>query len=505
MFKNKCTIRVTLYVWGWVLLLHAGCVKLEEQVYSSLTPEIYYNNQDDAVTAVYGMYNMLNRPHIYTNDFFQMVFQPNKYVVTRVPAREPFSQFSFSSSNTTILGVWTNLYTTIGRANTIEARFPAINMSDSVKNIYINEARFLRAQSYFYLVRFFGGVPIKKDETVDMSAIHAPRNSAQEVYDFIIEDLKQAENGLPDTRPVNEKGRATSCAAKALLGKVYLTMAGYPLNQADKWQAAKDKLGEIISNKSKYGIDLLAEFADVFDVNKKSTNIEDIFSIQFARLTDQGSALAFFAAPLNSNFATAYGQYAYGFTTDFRNLFSVSDKRRDVTMIWSYVTYNGVTVTYNPTSGSYGDFGGIALGKYKDGPAGTAPSNVTHANNLPLLRYADVLLMYAEAENEVNGPDNAYTAINHIRSRAGISELSGLDQRAFRDSVHLERLRELSGELTEYFDFQRLKTLEDHVAYSKEAAQAGVSFNSRMYLYPIPQNEIDFNNAISQSDQNPGY
>lgn len=481
-----------------------GCAKLEEEVFSSLTPEVYYKTESDALIAVNGMYHTLNRPFIYSDDFFAMVLQPNKYVLSRVPARKPFSTFSFSATNERVLKVWSNLYTTIGRANTVIARVPGIQMADSLKASYLAEAKFLRAQSYFYLVRFFGGVPIKSEETVDMSTVHAPRSSAVEVYELIMKDLKEAALDLPDTRSANEKGRATACAAKALLGKVYLTMAGHPLNQTDKYEKARDILGEVMADKAKFGVDLLPNFADIFDVTKEATNTEEIFSIQFARITDQGNPLPFFTAPLNSNFATAYGQWAYGFTTAFRDLYEVNDKRRDVTLVSSYTAYNGVLVTYG-VSTSYRDYGGIALGKYQDGPAGTAPSNVLHGNNIILLRYADVLLMYAEAENEINGPDNAYDAINEVRHRAGIDSLSGLDQRAFRDSIYIDRLRELSGELTAYFDFQRLKKLEDHVAYSYEANAEGVTFKPSMYLYPIPQNEIDFNKEISQIDQNPGY
>lgn len=482
----------------------AGCTKLEEKVFSSLTPEVYYKTESDAVTAVNGMYHTLNRPHLYSDDFIAMVMQPNKYVVTRVEARKPFSNFSFSAGNARILAVWSNLYTTIGRANTVLARVPAIQMPDKLKASLLAEAKYLRAQSYFYLVRLYGGVPIKLNETIDLSTVDAPRSKAEDVYELIINDLKEATVDLPDTRTLTEKGRATACAAKVLLGKVYLTMAGHPLNQTGNYEKARDILGEVIADKAKYGVDLLPSFAEVFDVNKEASNIEDIFSIQFSRITDQGNTLPFFSAPLNSNFATSYGQYAYGFTTAFRDLFASNDKRRDVTLVWSYTAYNGASVTYG-TSSSYGNYGGIALGKYQDGPAGTAASNVLHGNNIILLRYADVLLMYAEAENELNGPENAYTAINEVRHRAGIGHLENLDQRAFRDSLHVDRLRELSGELTEYFDFQRHKKLEDHVANSSEANTARVSFKPSMYLYPIPQNEIDFNKAINQIDQNPGY
>ena len=146
-------------------------------------------------------------------------------------------------------------------------------------------------------------------------------------------------------------------------------------------------------------------------------------------------------------------------------------------------------------------------GKYRDGPPGTAASNVRHANDIPVLRYADVLLMYAEAENELNGASSkVYNAINLVRKRAKARVLSGSETtEEIRELVYIERLKELSGELHEYFDIQRLERLEDHVTNSFEAQLAGVQFDPKQYLYPIPQDEIDVNLGIDPEDQNPGY
>ncbi|MFD1631626.1 RagB/SusD family nutrient uptake outer membrane protein [Pseudopedobacter beijingensis] len=491
---------------SFIMMLFSGCEKLDEKAYSTLTPENYFSNADEAKVALMGVYNTLNREHIWTHNLFTMVLLPNKYVRTRVPVHKSIAQFSFSVSDDRIANVWNNAYEAINRANTIIGRVPNIQMTDSLQRMFVAEAKFMRALSYFNLVRLYGGVPLKTGETEGLSTVYTPRSTEQEIYDLIVADLQYAEsNNLPKIRPSSERGRATECAAKTLLGKVYLTMAGFPLKQTDKWNLARLKLKEVIDNKATYNVDLLPNYADLFDVNKEASNKEAIFAIQFSySQVSGGSALPFFAAPLNSTFATANGQYNYGFTTDFRSLFATSDKRRDVTLISSYVAVNGATVTYNAPGSTYRDPLGIALGKYKDGPS-KAPANTRHATDILVLRYADVLLMYAEAENEVNGPDNAYSAINEVRLRANAGALSGLTKDTFRDAVHLERLLELSGELHEFFDIKRLEKIEDHVTNSYEAQQVQVSYDPKMYLYPIPDREVSTNRAIGLENQNPGY
>jgi hypothetical protein len=504
--------KITLSIIFLVLL--SSCKELDEKVYSSLTPEVYFNNASDAKVALYGVYNVLNRQHFYTNDLFVMALLPSKYVLTRMATHKSYVSFNFAVTDPRISSVWTSLYVTINRANTIIDRVPAINMDETLKQQYIGEAKFLRAMSYFYLVRLFGGVPLKIKETVSIQGVHAPRAGVQDIYNQIIEDLQFCETALPPQRPITERGRATMAAAKSLLGKVYLTMAGYPLKQTDKWELARKKLKEVIDDKAIYNVDLLPNFKDLYDVSKENVNKEAIFAIQFSRtVPDQGSTLAFFSAPLNSNFATSYGAYNYGFTTAFRDLFEVADTRKDATVVSTYKAFNGVTVTYGGNSSNYFHPNGLALGKYQDGPAGTAPSNVRHANDIMLLRYADVLLMYAEAENEVNGPgavgdpNSAITALNEVRGRAKATLLTAIAGGAgeFRNLVYIERVKELAGELHEYFDVQRLERLEDHVKNSFEANLAGMPYNTRSYLYPIPDDEIAKNNAIGIEHQNPGY
>lgn len=495
----------------FILLLSTclfGCKKqLNEQVFSELTSTIYYNNAGDATTALYGVYNSLNRTPFsdWDTDLYSLVHLPSKYVISRVPFRKVFSNFTYGASDPAIERVWQRAYITINRANAVIDNVPSINMDDNLKKQIVSEAKFLRALTYFNLVRLFGGVPLRIRETTSLDEVNLARSTAQQVYDLIISDLKEGEANMPDKRPVSEKGRATNGSASGLLGRVYLTMAGSPLNQADKWTLARDKFKYIIDNKTKWGYDLMTNFKDVFSLQFEN-NKEVLFAIQNSHVTDQGSVLAFFSAPPNSTFATAAGQYHYGFTTAFRNLYDALDKRRDVTVVYSYVALNGSTITYGAPGVPYGykDPNGMALGKFQDGTG--ASTNVNHANDVLVLRYADILLMFAEAENEVNGPVlAAFTAINELRLRANATPISGLNKATFRDAVYNERLLELSGELTEFFDIQRLGKLQETISNSSEAITAGTTYNVKFALYPLPLKEVNANPLIGQANQNPGW
>lgn len=178
-------------------------------------------------------------------------------------------------------------------------------------------------------------------------------------------------------------------------------------------------------------------------------------------------------------------------------------------MVYSYVDISGHTVTYNtaPIYDQYKEPNGIALAKFQDPVGGGSPTNVNSANDVLVLRYADILLMYAEAENEVDGPTvDAYNAVNLVRARAKTSLLpSGLDQAGFRAAVRQERLFELSGELTEFFDIQRWGTLQQTMANSPDVITAGTAYDPKYYLYPIPLTEIQANTQIGQANQNPGW
>lgn len=483
-----------------------GC-DLSEKVYSDLVPEQFYKSEADLEKAMMAVYNSMNRSNQdWDGSLHSIVFMPGQYVSQgRSVNRRVYALYSYGNTDSELITTWNVHYRTIGRTNIVVDRAPTIpGLSPATVARYQAEARFVRALHYFNLVRLWGAIPLILNETTDLTNDQPRRSTIAKVYAAIEADLLAAEKALPAKWSDNTKGRPTIGSAKTLLGKVYLTMAGKAVNDGSKLALARTKLKEVIDNAAPYGYGLLASYRDVFDVNKED-NQDLIYVVKYANIIGQGSVLAFFNAPLNSLFATANGQYHYGMLPPFYDLFESTDIRRDVTVIKKYYsTVRRDTVTYgdNFTGNQYTDPVGMAIGKFQDGPPGKAPNNVSHANDFPVLRYADVLLMFAEAENELNGATaEAFAALNLVRARGKAKLLSGLTKDTFRTAVRRERLLELTGELHEFFDIQRWGTLKETIEKSVPALANGVKYDPRFELYPIPSSELNTNPNVTLDPQ----
>ncbi len=384
------------------------------------------------------------------------------------------------SSNT-----WNAHYQGIQAANILIDRINGVTMDANLKNRYIGEAKFLRALMYFNLVRIYGDVPLV------VSVINNPqegytygRSSSQQVYEQIIADLTEAEAALPFTYPTADMGRATKGAAMALLGKVYLTRKD--------WSLAAEKLRQVIESAGQTNYRLMDNYADVFGPANEN-NAESIFEVQFKGGSNgEGSPFSNQFAPIGSGTAVVPVGNPLGQNIPTDELFQAyqeGDLRRAVSMDTSYVL-NGNTVRHN------------YIKKYQSTPAAYLDSDV----NWIVLRYADVLLMYAEALNEqgfvANGP--AFDYLNQIRTRAGLPEYSAVNedpslqidsQAKFRLAVENERRFELAFEGHRWFDLVRTdRAMELMASKGMQAHQA---------LFPIPQSQIDINPGVMT--QNPGY
>ena len=459
-------------------ILFFSCEKLTEEPKAVLTSEQFYQTQADAIAAVTSVYNALNASGqtIY-NSLFQIGLDIASDEALPGPrARNAnvraFAVLSHATTNDRVEEIWKQHYAAINRANVAIDRIPAIEMDETLKTRLVNEAKFLRALYYFNLVRLYGGVPIILHEPSSLGneEILVSRNTAEQVYQQIIADLKDAEN-LPATYGSADIGRATGGAAKALLTRVYLT-------QKD-WDNAIEKSLEVINGP--YGYDLFTSFAEVF--NKVNNNgKEHIFSAQFKSFTNgRGNSLGSRGTP--TGIPGIDGGDADIPTPNLYGLYRAEDKRRDVTFFTSLVSpVNGTTYKFTPHFRKYYD------------PA-VNPSTGESGINFPIIRFADVLLEYAEAFNEKNGPATAaYDALNRIRVRAGLNPLSGLTKEQFRDSVYHERRLEFVYEHQRWFDLVRTGRLVEslHAVGKTNAAE-------KHYLYPIPQREIDLNPNLKQN------
>lgn len=366
------------------------------------------------------------------------------------------------SENGYVEGLWNSCYDGINRVNNILAQIDNVEgLSTEEVNDYIGQCEFMRAINYFTLVKFFGGVPLKTEPTTGISndEINASRASESETYNFIINDLKDAESKLKTQK---SEAYASVGAAKALLARAYL--------YTGQWQQAADKAKEVID----MGYSLVdgANYGDIYDETKGS-NSEVIFLIDFYN-DDDVNEMADWFLPESRYEVSAWRTSA--------KEESVADKFEDNDLRKSFVI--GVV------EGSSPDYYGT---KY------TLSS--TDKDNIIFIRLAEMYLIRAEALNELGYTSNgeAFEMLNVTRERAGLSPLTSgntTDQNAFRLAVENERRLELVFEGHRFFDLRRTGR------GAEVLPNIGTLVSENQMYFPIPQSEMDLNSAMTQ---NPGY
>lgn len=393
------------------------------------------------------------------------------------------------------LTIWTSYYRGIGNANTSIKRIPGIAMDETQKKRLLGEAYFLRAWYYFNLVQIFGNIPLVTEPVnLQSEQLKPSQVSAEEVYKLIVSDLQTAEQS--DLAWKDETGRVSLGAVKSLLAKVYLTMAGYPLQKGNShFTLAAQKAKEVIESGQFKLFDSFADFRDPAMKNKE----ENIFMIQYLAGT-LASNWQVSIVPYNKNISK-YSDETGGIysSTAFAQSFQASDLRAKEKQFF-YTTY-----TNQDNRNLAVELGGYFIYKYFDNDAhlNTASSGM----NWPVLRYADVLLIFAEASNEVNGPGTeVYNAVNAIRTRAELPDLSGLTKDQLREAIWKERWYELCFENITWFDMVRLrkafnvntKQFDNYVGHQ---FSYGPVLKERELLFPIPTSEV-LNGKLTQ---NTGY
>jgi len=514
--KKYAYLKITLLSIIFVI----GCADLDEEPYSVLSPENFYRNAEDAESAVMGVYSTLQccgggslygqTLPIYVGGLADDQMGGNGQ--WRVPG-----QFTFDASYEGVANVWAQSYSSINTANSAIDNLPRVDMDNDELNSLIGEARFVRALNYFNLVRLFGEVPLQIEENTDLSNALKGRSTKTEIYDQIISDLEFAETNITQMN----KGRATVGAATALLAKVYLTMAGVEGPNAgdnEYYTLARDKALEVMN----LGYSLEPNYKNLFSVDNEG-NGEIIFELEYARNIDgQGSRIPQLrgGAILNRSVVFDINQGGVPFAgAGFRNrgwgIIRGSNKwcdetdpddfRREVCAFCEYELTDGTTKTYE------GDVLGAPIVKWTDPSANGSDG---HENNAILLRYADILLIYAEAENELNPLSGAaYEALEQVRARAraadGIdvtgmpSDLTGTltSQDEFRQAIIDERYIELAYENAErWFDLKR------HGLVPVETVEANlvpVTYFTGMEYLPIPATELLLNENLLP--QNTGW
>lgn len=444
----------------------------------------YITNAESLKGAVTASYSTL-RP-IYNGEpngiqLFGDVVSDNSTTQIGGPGNHVIDRFIFDPSHASFGAFWNASYKAIAECNMVLNRASGVDMDALLKNRYIAEVKFIRALTYFNLVRIFGDVPlVTKELTNYKESYDYGRAPVSEVYGQITKDLTEAAAALPDSYTGVDLGRATSGAAKAMLGKVYLTQG--------KFAEASTILGEVISS-GKYALE--PDFNNIFNTSNES-NPEIIFSVRYMR-GGLGLGSGFGGSMLPANSGTTIlktgatnGSYNSEMP-EWETLYTEKDKRKDISV--GYYAPGAPTAFYSS--------------KFID-QAATTPTDAE--NDWIVVRYADVLLMRAEALNELNKTAEAEPLINMVRQRAGLANLTGLTQENFRLAMEQERRLELSMEGHRWFDLVRtgraLAVMNAH--FTANAAFYGTTYSlkSHQLLFPVPLAQIQTNPILTQ---NPGY
>ncbi len=467
-----------------ILLIILGSCQdyLEFPPEGEIPQEQFFSSQDDAQQSVNAMYGYLRSWNITGFSYLILGSLPSDEILK---GSEPgdgswanaYVNFQHTKTQTQINDFWTGRYEGINLSNQVITNVPGIEMDDGVKKRMIAEATFMRAFHYYYLVRAFGGVPLI--DKVPPGPEGLVRTSLEDTWNFIENDLRAAIPNLPETVQPNEYGRATRWAAKGLLAKV--------LMYRENWTECKNVSDEIINQGP---FDLYPDFYQLFRPEQEFCE-ESLFEIVATQVPGQDGLS-------NSQFAETQGirnQFGWGWyapTDELADAFDAADDevRKKVTILFlGDVTEDGDTV------GGIEVMEGVDLPRYNGKVY--VPSRIDRVTgpygcdqNVRILRFADILLINAEATHHTGG--DAATPLNRVRGRVNLAPISNPSL----EDIWEERRLELAGEQDRYWDL--LRTGQAATVLAKFGFQSG-----KHEWYPIPQNEIDLSG--DQLIQNPGW
>ena len=476
---------IQLYILPVFLLIFTSCEDLLLEQPKTVAVENFYNTAEEVETAVNAIYSPLRSTRA---EQIAILDAHTDWGYGR-GSRAQYNDFAaLNATNINTAGSrWNSFYQAIRNANLVIFNAPnGNNISQEDVNYYIGEAKFLRAMSYFDLVRNWAGVPLRTED--NMLEIDLPRSSVSEVYDLILSDLEYAEMHLNATATLI--GRPTVNAAKTLLADVHMFLGNYDL--------AMEKSKEVIAsnNYSLVGIEEVNDIrTDIFGADLV-TSTEEVFYMKYSRELGQGNFMLFILNHPSTGYFNFGGAYAH--YSDASNPFYINWEDGDLRKeLWDQVDFG-----LGPNT--------LVSSKYMDQDA---VGRSDGGNDLPIYRYAEVLLIYAEtaARNANAVTPEALEALNEIKRRAYGLEIdlpsevdytfSSGEITEFLDALLQERAYEFQFEGKRWLDLKRTGRAQEMVMKNK-----GITIAEAHYLWPIPLLELNFNGAIDpDTDQNPGY
>ncbi|MBA4141074.1 MAG: RagB/SusD family nutrient uptake outer membrane protein [Segetibacter sp.] len=480
----KKKIMISVGAIATVLILFS-CKKnfIELAPISTVSTDALYKTDKDFKDAVIGIYGVYQNQYQNMWLFGDMRGDDSWDELVKGTAAA-MDNFTINNDDGVINSTWLNYYNIINRANTLLAKIENADVAVVPNlNVYIGEARFLRALAYFDLVRIYGDVPMVTSLLTIEEGYKQGREKVAKIYDeVIIKDLLFSEANLPAKFTGLDVGRATKGAAKSLLGKVYLTTKDFVKAEA--------KLQEVTT----MGYSLLPKYTDLFDYTKDEHHSEYIFDIEYEQGIGEGNCFTTNFSPKDPATAAFYGVTGgqNGNNNPPRSLFALfpsGDLRKDITAADGFTDASGVFRPLIPTSNDVQTY----TKKYMVKLLASCDSRA----NWKVIRYADVLLMYAEALNENGKTPEALKWLNMVRVRAGLQSYSDLTQDAARDNIYLERRLELSFEGHRWFDLVRTGRAL--------SVMSKFGMKPHMTVFPLPISQVKLINNPSIFAQNQGY
>jgi hypothetical protein len=491
------------------LIAISGCVKLKEDPKATLTPGNYFKTQNDLDASVNAVYIQLARDGAWgftskETSYFGSDDLTTDPGLNKADQRD-FDRLAGGTANSSMVSEWQGPYAAIYQANNVLANYAKVNSTDALKNEAAGQCYFLRGLCYYYLVRTFGPVPLVLTP-ISLDA-RPPRADVASVYASIISDLQTAKKML-GTTPT--QGRPTVYSASACLADVYLTMAGWPLNQASNYALAATEANNVMQA----GVyNLSTPFDKVFTTNNCP---ESIFELEYSVVGNLPNR-SFGSTNVPLDEVAVDGSSGWDDVYPEINFFKNAPvcTRTDLTFYTTLKLRNAdkVTFTLTPwnsptTHAQHPYYKKFRAGLNGDGVNETATQilSIQPSTNKStiIIRYPQVLLDYAEASDMAGGGPTAagYAAINMVRARAGEAPLTpGLSQIAFRDSVVYERAYEFAGEFgMRWFDIVRLQLLPAVIAARDPSENSILNTDiADKYLAPVPLYDMQLNPQWTQN------
>ncbi|MFC6997268.1 RagB/SusD family nutrient uptake outer membrane protein [Rufibacter roseus] len=542
------------FLYSTLFFISAGLFSCQDFLETTpsdfISPGNYFRNESDINTVLNGVYDPLGRMYSrilwFDSDVADQVFDMRSWV------QVDMSFNNYDASDVKVAALWDNLYDGINRANVLLANLDKADMSQEKKTVVRGEAKFLRAYYYFLLVTYWGDVPFRTEPTSSVNDVNIPRTPAKEIFAFITKEMEEAEAMVNPITAYSFNSRVTKSVVQGILARVYLKMAGEPLNDKSKYAEALNWALKVRDNGAGHSLNpnyaniFINQARDVYDLK------EVIWEVEYnkgpsGRVDEEGNlgntnGLGTSNEEIGYSYSiinvlkSHFDLYLPAFTIDSINadgsvnpfkILYTPDTRRDWNIApYTYVSNAGTAKRRYTSTQIYNRKNAKWRREYET--AQPKALNTTSIN-FPILRFADVLLMIAEAENEVNGPTPlAHEAINLVRRRAfgklrpgatNVEEydLKDLDVSAMRLAIMDERSKELFSEGLRKFDLVRwgeylvrmrnvqMEVTADPFDASLKAAalKAAINTSERNLLLPIPLRELSLNSSITQN--NPGW